>query len=206
MTLTAILPLRTTEFLLTPRERLSEENGKTIITLRRTLLKGGGRKLSYKVDKDYEAVRYMIPSKMAADISWYLNATVSMSPSVLSTLFVREPHYEHFLRMPNSSLGYYTYANLSRALDVSKMMSWALTRARLGDTRHPAIISPETFALAQYEISRRKPHVWHSNSPHRKVIWQCGGKYKRKTYCRTPHLASAELERVFIAAFNLILG
>ncbi len=142
-TVTAILPLRTTEFLLTPRECLFVENGKSLITLRRTLLKGGGRKLSYRIDKDYETVRYIIPDNMASEILWYQDATADMTPSVLSTLFVQEPHYAHFSKTPNSSLGYYTYANLSTCLnrfqqDVMNVDD--CSAIHLGDTRHLAMI------------------------------------------------------------------
>ena len=142
-TLTAILPLRTTEFLLTPRKCLVVENGQNIVTLRRTLQKGSGRRFAYKIDKDYEIVRYVIPNKMADDIRWYLDATGDMQPTVLSTLFAREPHYAHFARKPNQVLGYYTYANLSTCLHYfqEKIMGVnADSKIRLGDTRHLAMI------------------------------------------------------------------
>lgn len=143
-TLTAILPLRTTEFLLTPRECLNSENGEHLITLRRTLLKGGGRKLAYRIDKDYENVRYTIPDKMAGEIMWYLEATKTMMPASLSTLFVQEPHYTYFAKTPNSTLGYYTYSNLSTCLRCfqENIMGVATdSKIRLGDTRHLAMIS-----------------------------------------------------------------
>ena len=143
-TLTAILPLRTTEFLLTPRKCLSSENGRSIITLRRTLLKGGNRKLAYRIDKDYETVRYVIPAKMAAEIKWYLDATDAMMPSALSTLFIREPHYARFKRVPPAYLGYYTYANLSTCLRYfqEEVIGADMdSQINLGDTRHLAMIS-----------------------------------------------------------------
>lgn len=142
-TLTAILPLRTTEFLLTPRQCLSYKNGRTLIALRRSRLKGGGRKIAYKVDRDYEIVRYIIPDKMAGEIGWYLDATDAMMPTVLSTLFVREPHYEHFKLKP-SSLGYYTYGNLSTCLRLFQKKIMGVEKVaeiHLGDTRHIAMIS-----------------------------------------------------------------
>jgi hypothetical protein len=142
-TVTAILPLRTTEFLLTPRECLSIENGKCLITLRRTLLKGGGRKLSYRIDKDYETARYIIPDSMAAEISWYLDNTAGMTPSALPALFVQEPHYAYFSKTTNSSLGYYTYANLStclRRFQYEVMGVDENSSIHLGDTRHLAMI------------------------------------------------------------------
>jgi len=143
-TLTAVLPLRTTEFLLMPRKCLSVENGKSLITLRRTLLKKGGRKLAYRIDKDYETVRYVISDKMASEITWYIEATNAMTPSTLSTLFVREPHYAHFAKKPYTSLGYYTYINLStclRRFQDELMGVDAGSRIYLGDTRHLAMIS-----------------------------------------------------------------
>lgn len=142
-TLTAILPLRATEFLLTPRKCLSAEKGQNIITLRRTLQKGGSRKIAYRIEKDYETVRYVIPQKMADEISWYLEATDAMIPTSLSTLFVREPHYERFAKKPYSTLGYYTYGNLSTCLryfQESIIVVNAESKIRLGDTRHLAMI------------------------------------------------------------------
>lgn len=143
-TLTAILPLRTTEFLLTPRDCLSVCNGRNMIALRRTLQKGGNRKLSYRIDKDYETVRYMIPDKMAGDITWYLENTSGMKATSLSTLFVQEPHYIRFGMKPNTVLGYYTYGNLSTCLrhfQDGVMGVDAESKIRLGDTRHLAMIS-----------------------------------------------------------------
>jgi len=143
-TLTAILPLRPTEFLLTPRTCISSDNGKNMITLRRTLQKGGIRKLAYRIEKDYETVRYEITDGMAGDIIWYLGATDAMTPTALSTLFVRDPHYAAFNRKPPAALGYYTYANLSTCLrkfqdDIMGVGSGS--KINLGDTRHLAMIS-----------------------------------------------------------------
>jgi len=143
-TLTAILPLRTTEFLLTPRKCLSSDNGKNMVTLRRTLQKGGARKLAYRIEKDYETVRYEIADGMAGDIIWYLDVTDAMTPTSLSTLFVREPHYAAFNRKPSTTSGYYTYANLSTCLKRFQgdiMGAGADSKINLGDTRHLAMIS-----------------------------------------------------------------
>ena len=142
-TLTAILPLRTTEFLLTPRECLNIENGESLITLRRTLLKGGGRKIAYRIDKDYETVRYVIPDKMAGAIMQYLEATREMAAVSLSTLFVREPHYAYFGKKPYGDLGYYTYTNLSTCLRCFQENIMGVpdeSKIHLGDTRHLAMI------------------------------------------------------------------
>ena len=96
------------------------------------------------------------------------------------------------------------------------------------ENSHPAIVTPETFDLVQAEIKRRKSRggkhsgvycfsgrvvcgecggffgskVWHSNSPYRRMIWQCNKKFKDKTRCRTPHLNEDDLKRLFVEAFN----
>lgn len=142
-TLTAILPLRPTEFLLTPRKCLSNENGKNVLILRRTKQKGGGMKFSYRIDKDYETVRYVIPDTMSEDIRWYLKTTDTMTPTALSTLFVKEPHYAYFGKSPYGGLGYYTYANLSTCLRHFQENSMGVddgSKIHLGDTRHLAMI------------------------------------------------------------------
>ena len=57
--LTSILPLRPTEFLLTPRECLKDGgNGENILTVRRTKLKGGLEKIAYRIADDYECNQY----------------------------------------------------------------------------------------------------------------------------------------------------
>ena len=97
---------------------------------------------------------------------------------------------------------------------------------------HPAIIDPETFGLVQQEIERRRPNrhklhrnspftakivcgecggyygrkVWHSNSKHRKYIWQCNKKYQTGTPCSTPNLNETAIETAFVEAFNRILA
>ncbi len=95
---------------------------------------------------------------------------------------------------------------------------------------HEAIIPPETFKQVQIEIERRKqgrnhgagvfsakiycgdcgqqygPKVWHSNDPrYRKTIWQCNGKFKNHTHCKTPHLTEDEIKEAFVRAINKLL-
>jgi len=141
---TAILPLRPTEFLLTPRECLSHRNSKNILALRRTTLKSGGKKFTYRIDEDYEIVRYEIPDALAREITWYIEATVNMESAPLSTLFVLEPHYAHFERKPHSrNCGYYSYTNLSTCLRHFQEMIMEVDKESkifLGDTRHLAMI------------------------------------------------------------------
>ncbi len=96
---------------------------------------------------------------------------------------------------------------------------------------HPAIISPEIFALVQYEMKQRKKDgrwtystypfsgkvfcgecggvygskVWHSNSPlYRSLVWQCNEK-NRGHGCKTPHFTDEEMQQAFLTAFNIRL-
>ena len=99
------------------------------------------------------------------------------------------------------------------------------------ENSHPAIIDPETFALVQKEIERRRPNrrqlhrsslfdakvicsdcggfygrkVWHSGSKYEKSIWRCNRKYDGESCCTTPNLDECELENSFVTAFNQFL-
>jgi len=95
---------------------------------------------------------------------------------------------------------------------------------------HPAIISQETYDLAQSELVRRATlgkkssgnglffckivcgdcggfygsKVWHSTDQYRRVVWQCNGKYGEKLHCDTPHLTEDMIQAAFVKAFNLL--
>lgn len=99
------------------------------------------------------------------------------------------------------------------------------------ENSHPAIIEPETFELVQAEFKRRKSagkytsaincfasritcgdcggfygrKVWHSNTKYAQTIWQCNQKFRKKTYCTTPHLKEEVLKVAFIEAFNSLI-
>ena len=143
--LTAILPLRPTEFLLTPRQCVERRKGENVLTVRRTILKGGQRKVYYNINGDYRLVKYSITDKMAAAVDEYMRATAGLPVSELDTLFVQMPHYLYLGRTAPSSSVYYSYQNLSYCLkrfqdDIMKSES-DKNRIRLGDTRHLAMIS-----------------------------------------------------------------
>lgn len=141
--LTTILPLRPTEFLLTPRQCLETKNGERILTIRRTVLKGGQKRIYYRIDGDYKLMKYTIPEKMAVEIEWYLRATGDMSISFLDTLFVQQPHYAYFDMTVSSASVYYSYQNLSYCLRrfQEREVGEDKGRINLGDTRHLAMIS-----------------------------------------------------------------
>ena len=143
--LTAILPLRVTEFLLTPRECLETKGGETILTIRRTTLKARKMRVKHNINEDYEMVKYSIPEKLANEVRDYLHATAKMPLSSLNTLFVPHAHYSCLGRDVVPSSVYYSSRNLEHCLrkfqDKVMMIASEKDRIRLGDTRHLAMIS-----------------------------------------------------------------
>lgn len=78
--ITNIIPLRLTEFCVTPYECIEEStDGKFYIYLRRTTLKGNkkGQKryVSYKIDEDYKIYKYVITKEIADLIKEYQEIT-----------------------------------------------------------------------------------------------------------------------------------
>lgn len=97
---------------------------------------------------------------------------------------------------------------------------------------HPAIISPSQWDEVQVEMARRDAlgatyssksvfssklicedcggfydqKVWHSNSEFKKYIWQCNNKFKGEHKCETPHLKYEEIEKMFLQAYNQLMG
>lgn len=97
------------------------------------------------------------------------------------------------------------------------------------ENSHPAIISAETFALAQEEMKKRREDktrttsasvfsgkvfcgrcgaiygrkVWHSSDQYRRVIWRCDSKYAKKGHvCESHHLTDVQLEEAAMKAIN----
>ena len=143
--LTAILPLRPTEFLLTPRECLESKYGESILSIRRTTLKARKMRVKHNINEDYELVKYSIPEKLASEVRLYLKATETMPLSSLNTLFVPYAHYSCLGREVAPSSVYYSNRNLEYCLrkfqDKVMMITSEQNRIRLGDTRHLAMIS-----------------------------------------------------------------
>ncbi len=145
-TLTSILPLRPTEFLLTPRRCIEYREDKWIFTVRRTILKGGYRKKAYRINEDYELKKYTITQDMAQEILEYLELTKNMLKSKLGTLFVQEPHNILVGQNVMNKNRYYSYANLSTCLKKFQEQYIGILKdeqslINLGDTRHIAMIN-----------------------------------------------------------------
>lgn len=131
--LTAVLPLRATEFLMTPRECLSEEQGKYMLTIRRTRMKKG-RRHSYKIQEDFEGHSYCIPQAMYQEIDWYRKATSAGKVPEIGTLLVPDRD------VPS---GYFTYCQMQRRLKrfCHEVLGDEDYPVHMGDTRHLAMVS-----------------------------------------------------------------
>lgn len=116
--ITGVIPTRPREFLLTPRDCLQREQGKSILTLRKNCLKGGKKKVSYNIEKDYVRVRYPISEELADEIERYISLTENCEDNELHTLFRTEPHFKKFNQPKHYTSRFYTYVNLNCALRV----------------------------------------------------------------------------------------
>lgn len=93
---------------------------------------------------------------------------------------------------------------------------------------HEGIVTPEIYDAVQQELERRQksnsrysgvdilasklicgecgcfysPKVWHSTDRYRRVVYQCGHKYKGGKRCSTPHFSANEIKLIFIQAVN----
>ena len=116
--ITAILPLRPREFILTPRNCIRELEGKYYLTIRRDNLKGSGRKVHYNIKEDYKLEEYEIPKSLYVLIKGYIDLTNEYEDNVTNTLFRAEPHYKRFNHVKPYTSRFYTYVNLVCALRI----------------------------------------------------------------------------------------
>ena len=142
--LTAILPLRPMEFLLTPQNCLRNKNGVDILTVRRTKLKGGMEKIRYRISEDYDLKEYAVNDGLAGELSRYIKATKDMRRPEIDTLFLQGPHFEYINRSGYPSSRYYTYQMLATSLryfnqETGSGVDAGVSSIRLGDTRHLAM-------------------------------------------------------------------
>ena len=159
--ITAVVPLRPREFLLTQRECLSEEQGKYYLTLRRNNLKGKEKGVSHKIAEDYYLTTYEIPERLALTIQHYLDLTKDLASTKLDTLFVTDTHYKRWERRTGINNRFLTYTNLNTILKYffnevvserygyqvhyldppSRLKANEINFIHIGDTRHIAMIN-----------------------------------------------------------------
>ena len=156
-----ILPLRPREFILTPRNCISEENGEYFLTVRRNKIKGSKRTKTYKISNDYELKKYQIPEELKNEITWYINQTSKYVDTELNTLFIADVHYNKWSRCKPYTSRFFTYINLRTCLryffeqiiedrygytiifdkSVKRLNEREINYLSLGDTRHLALIN-----------------------------------------------------------------
>lgn len=159
--ITAVIPLRPREFILTPRNCLEEKEDGYYITLRRNKLKGNSSLVTYQIDSDYVKVQYRIPHKLADELKKYMHITEKFSATEINTLFVSDPHYKHWEQKKHKNSRYFTYVNLHCVLRYffheiimdkyhlevvydrtdKHLKEGQINYLYLGDTRHLAMIN-----------------------------------------------------------------
>jgi DNA invertase Pin-like site-specific DNA recombinase len=96
---------------------------------------------------------------------------------------------------------------------------------------HEPIIEPDEWDYVQFEFARRRAlgntysgisvlaaklvcgdcgsfygsKVWHSNSKYRKTIWQCNNKFVNETTCKTPHVDTKTVQKMFLTAYDQLM-
>lgn len=161
--LSAIIPMRPREFVLTPRNVLTRKGDTSILHIRKNKIKGTNRRKTYKISDDYEEISYEINNnKLAKEIEWYISVTNDYLDNELHTLFRLKPHYAKFDRTAGIINRYFTTANLHTVLRlfyeeiIHKHYGYKIIYERnneinlkddeiqillLGDTRHLAMIN-----------------------------------------------------------------
>ena len=131
--LTAILPLRPTEFLLTPLDCIMEHEGKYLLTIRRTRMKKGERH-GYKISEDYELCSYEITAELYTAISQYRTLISKEDRPAIGTLLIPER---------NVPSGYFSLHQMRRRLKAfcREVLHDGSYPIHLGDTRHLAMVN-----------------------------------------------------------------
>lgn len=131
--LTAILPLRPTEFLLTQWDCIMEHEGKYLLTIRRTRMKKGERH-GYKISEDYELCSYEITAELYTAISQYRTLISKEDRPAIGTLLIPER---------NVPSGYFSLHQMRRRLKAfcREVLHDGSYPIHLGDTRHLAMVN-----------------------------------------------------------------
>lgn len=158
---TSILPLRPTECVVTPRKCLRiGDDGKSYLTVRRTLQKRVYKAISYDMEKDYVKKEYPISKEIADVIAWYISETEKEYVSAEDVLFSKRTQVR--LSGAKSYRDQFYYGNLKSCLDrfyqeilvakyglrvrneavkTMRLEKGEIDQLQLGDTRHLAMIS-----------------------------------------------------------------
>lgn len=158
--ITAVIPLRPREFLLTSRDCLSKNGDEYYITVRRNKLKGRRKRgVKYKIAEDYSESTLKITPEIAHQIEEYIRLTSEYEDNEINTLFVTEPHYRKWDRKKLEKSRFYTMQNLYTCLryfykeviedmynlkvvnKTEHIEAGEIGKINIGDTRHLALIN-----------------------------------------------------------------
>ena len=159
---TAIIPQRPREFILTERNCISQNmDGSYSLRLRENRIKGSDRQVSYRIEDDYVTKTFRVPAKIGKEFERYIEMTEEFEPNELGTLFVTEPHYKKWGQKKHQDSRFFTYNNLRTVLRVfykevlqgiygltvyyryepKHLAQGDICYIQLGDTRHIAMIN-----------------------------------------------------------------
>ncbi len=139
--LTAVLPLRVTEFLMIPKECIRKTEKEYLVTVRRTRLKGGNTLMAYRIDSDYEKKTYPVSPGLAEEILWYKEATKEMEPSPIDSLFCYGPYRERHQLSTGTIYGYDCLKTTKEDFYRYVLAGKGIPVVNLGDTRHISMMN-----------------------------------------------------------------
>jgi hypothetical protein len=113
---TAVIPTRPKEFIVTPYNCLSKNGNEWVLTLMADKMKGAKKRKAYKIKEDFDEKHIVIPNNIAEMIEWYKQETRDYPRNELNTLFITDVHYAKWDRCTPINSRYYTYINLSTCL------------------------------------------------------------------------------------------
>ena len=139
--LTAVLPLRVTEFLMLPVDCISHNDGGDCITVRRTRLKGGKSLMTYHIEDDYEKKTYPVSKHISDEVEWYRRATEKMTPSKIGCLFSVDPFKGEHASSQVEIYSYYCLKKTKIDFYAHELTGQDIPDVHLGDTRHIAMMN-----------------------------------------------------------------
>lgn len=102
------IPMRPKEIVVTSENCLKKIKDEWQLILRKTAIKGTGKKKFYNIDGDYFEFAVMIPEDIADTINWYIQNTQEYRPNDIGSLFVRYS-YKYPQKRSNKDVYYYTF-------------------------------------------------------------------------------------------------
>lgn len=116
--LTAILPMRPYDYLMTPHKCLKYVNNHYELTIRRTALKGTFKIKEHKIDKDYKTYNYTITDDLATNILKYQKLTEKYPRNDTKTLLNMYSYYDILNITPKSTSHFYSKYLFTNTLNI----------------------------------------------------------------------------------------